>query len=37
MSTITIKVPEFLRQQVEKLSADEGFSVDQFIATAASE
>lgn len=37
MSTITIKVPEFLRKQVEKLSSDEGFSVDQFFATAASE
>lgn len=37
MSTITIQVPEFLRQQVEKLSADEGFSIDQFFATAASE
>ena len=37
MSTITIEVPEFLRQQVERLSSEEGFSVDQFFATAASE
>lgn len=37
MSTITIEVPEFLRRQVEKLSAAEGFSMDQFFATAASE
>ncbi len=37
MSTITIEVPESVRQQVEKLSADEGCSVDQFFATATSE
>jgi len=37
MSSITIKVPEFLQQQIEKLSADEGFTVDQFFTTAASE
>ena len=37
MSSITIQVPDFLRQQVERLSAEDGFSVDQFFATAASE
>jgi hypothetical protein len=37
MSTITIKIPEYLREQVERLSASEGFTVDQFFATAASE
>ena len=37
MSTITIKIPEYLRRQVEALSSAEGFSIDQFFATAASE
>ncbi len=37
MSTITIEIPEYLRKQVEKLSSAEGFSIDQFFATAASE
>ena len=37
MSTITIEIPEYLRKQVEALSAAEGFSIDQFFATAASE
>jgi hypothetical protein len=37
MSTITIQIPEYLRQQVEKLSSTEGYSIDQFFATAASE
>ena len=37
MSTITIQIPEYLREQVERLSAEEGFTVDQFFATAASE
>jgi len=37
MSTITIEIPEYLRKQVEALSLAEGFSVDQFFATAASE
>ncbi|MCB1229123.1 MAG: toxin-antitoxin system HicB family antitoxin [Verrucomicrobiae bacterium] len=37
MSKITIEIPEYLRQQVESLSSAEGFSIDQFFATAASE
>lgn len=37
MSAITIQVPEFLRSQVERLTAQDGCTVDQFFATAASE
>jgi hypothetical protein len=37
MSSITIQIPDYLRRQVERLSAQDGFSVDQFFATAASE
>jgi hypothetical protein len=37
MSSITIQIPDFLRHQVERLSAQDGLSVDQFFATAASE
>lgn len=37
MSSITIQIPDFLRQQVERLTAQDGFSVDQFFAAAASE
>lgn len=37
MSSITIQVPDFLRRQVERLSAKDGVSVDQFFALAASE
>ena len=37
MSSITIQIPDYLRKQVEDLAAEEGFSVDQFFATAASE
>jgi hypothetical protein len=37
VSTITIQVPDFLRRHVERLSAQEGISVDQFYAAAASE
>jgi hypothetical protein len=37
MSSITIQVPEFLRRQVERLTAQEGFSVDEFFTTAAAE
>jgi hypothetical protein len=37
MSSITIKIPEYLRQQLEKMSNEEGVSIDQFFATAASE
>ena len=37
MSSITIQIPDFLRRQVERLTARDGFSVDQFFVTAASE
>lgn len=37
MSSITIKIPEYLRKQVEKLSNEEGISIDQFFTTAVSE
>jgi hypothetical protein len=37
MSSVTIQIPEFLRRQVERLTAQDGFTVDQFFATAASE
>lgn len=37
MSKITIEIPESLQRQVESLSADEGVSIDQFFATAATE
>ncbi len=37
MNTITIKIPEYLQKQVEKLSSEEGVSIDQFFSTAASE
>lgn len=37
MNTITIEIPEYLRRQVESLASAEGYSVDQFFATAASE
>lgn len=37
MSTITIQIPDYLRHQVELLTSAEGYTVDQFFATAASE
>jgi hypothetical protein len=37
MNSITIQIPDYLRKQVEDLAAEEGFTVDQFFATAASE
>lgn len=37
MSTITIEIPDYLRRQVESLTSAEGYTVDQFFATAASE
>jgi len=37
MNSITIQIPDYLRKQVEHLAAEEGFTVDQFFATAASE
>lgn len=35
--TITIQIPDSLRHNVERLAAEEEFTVDQFFATAASE
>jgi hypothetical protein len=37
MSTITVQLPDFLKQGIEELSAREGFSVEQFMASAAGE
>ncbi len=37
MSTLTVQLPESVRQQIEDLAAREGFSVGQFLASAASE
>jgi hypothetical protein len=37
MSTLTIELPESLRKRIEELAAKEGFSVSQFIASAAGE
>ena len=37
MSSITIQVPDFLRRQIERLTAQDGLTMDQFFTTAASE
>lgn len=37
MSTISIRIPEFVKRHVERLAAKEGISVDQFYASAAAE
>lgn len=37
MSTLTVQLPESVRQEIEALAAREGFSVGQFLASAASE
>jgi hypothetical protein len=37
MSTLTVQLPESLRKQIEQLAAKEGYSVSQFLASAASE
>jgi hypothetical protein len=37
MSTLTIQVPDSVRRHVERLSLEDGVSVDQFFATAAAE
>lgn len=37
MSTLTIELPESLRRSIEALAAKEGYSVSQFLASAASE
>ena len=37
MSTLTIQLPESLKKNIEALAAKEGFSVSQFLASAAGE
>jgi hypothetical protein len=37
MSTLTIELPESLKKNIEALAAKEGFSVSQFLASAAGE
>ena len=37
MSTLTIEIPDSLRQSIEELAAREGYSVSQFLASAAGE
>ncbi len=37
MSTVTIEIPESLKHSIEELAAKEGYSVSQFLASAAGE
>jgi hypothetical protein len=37
MSTLTVQLPESLRRRIEALAAQEGYSVSQFLASAAGE
>jgi len=37
MSTLTIELPESLKQRIEALAAKEGYTVSQFLASAAGE
>lgn len=37
MSTVTIEIPDSLKQSIEELAAKEGYSVSQFLASAAGE
>jgi hypothetical protein len=37
MSTVTIQIPESLKNNIEALAAKEGFTVSQFLASAAAE
>jgi hypothetical protein len=37
MSTLTIQLPESLKKRIEALAAQEGYSVSQFLASAAGE
>jgi hypothetical protein len=37
MSTLTVQLPESLRKSIEALAAKEGYSVSQFLASAAGE
>jgi hypothetical protein len=37
MSTVTIELPESLKKRIEAVAAEEGYSVSQFLASAAGE
>lgn len=37
MSTVTIQLPESLKKSIEAMAIKEGFTVDQFLASAAAE
>lgn len=37
MSTLTVELPESLRKSIEALATNEGYSVSQFLASAAAE
>ncbi len=37
MSTLTVQLPESVKKSIEELAAKEGFSVSQFLASAAGE
>ncbi len=37
MSTLTIQLPESLKKRIEQLAAQEGYTVSQFLASAAGE
>ena len=37
MSKLTVELPESLKKQIEALAASEGYSISQFMASAASE
>jgi hypothetical protein len=37
MSTLTVELPDSLKQSIEELAAREGYSVSQFLASAAGE
>lgn len=37
MTTVTIEIPESLKHSIEELAAKEGYSVSQFLASAAGE
>ena len=37
MSTLTIELPDSLKQSIEEVASKEGYSVSQFLASAASE
>jgi hypothetical protein len=37
MSTVTVELPDWLKKRIEALAAQEGYSVNQFLANAAGE